>query len=80
MTLNEFIKSNKQVQIAKLVGVSQAMVSKWFKGEAVSPEKVLKLSEISGYKLKPHQIRPDLYPHPNDGVPVEFRSKAEEAA
>lgn len=78
MTLNEFIKLSTQVQIAEMVGVSQAMVSKWVQGDPVASEKVLKLAKVSEYKLTPHAIRPDLYPHPNDGLPSELRTGCSE--
>lgn len=40
-------------------------VQKW---EEVPAEHVLRLANLCGYAVTPHQLRPDLYPHPDDGM------------
>lgn len=49
-------------------------VSKWAK--KLPPGRVLDLSELTNWEITPHQLAPDLYPHPNDGLPEELRNKA----
>lgn len=54
--------------------VSQAHVWKWLNRSAteVPPaEYVLAISEAIGWKLTPHQLRPDIYPLPTDGLPLD---------
>jgi DNA-binding transcriptional regulator YdaS (Cro superfamily) len=50
-------------------------VSKW-RWEGVPPERVIQLARFTEYQITPHQLRPDLYPHPDDGLPEELRGRA----
>ncbi len=39
------------------------------------PDKhVLAVAEQTGWKYTPHQLAPDLYPHPDDGLPEDMRA------
>jgi transcriptional regulator with XRE-family HTH domain len=61
-----------QDAVAKALGVSQGLVSHWLTGRRpVSAEHVLPLSAYTGFEVRPHDLRPDLYPFPSDGVPRE---------
>lgn len=52
--------------------VSQGMASHWVTGrKAVTAERVLAIANASGWRLRPHDLRPDLYPNPDDGLPHE---------
>lgn len=54
-------------------------VSQW----VICPEKrVLALAAGIRYKRTPHELRPDIYPSPRDGIPpnVRLRRKVAEAA
>lgn len=55
--------------------VSPQGVSKWAEA-GVPSERVLAVSKATGYEVTPHRLRPDLYPHPDDGLPPELRSGA----
>ena len=57
--------------IAKKFGVSVQAVAKW--QISVPSEKVIGLAETVDFEVTPHQLRPDLYPHPEDGLPPEMR-------
>lgn len=37
------------------------------------PHRVLALAAATGYQVTPHELRPDLYPFPEDGCPREMR-------
>lgn len=46
-------------------------VSKW-RNEGVPAERVLELASFTGFMVTPHELRPDLYPNPTDGLPPDF--------
>lgn len=51
--------------------VSQPHVWKWLRREdnQVPPaEYVLPICEAVEFRITPHELRPDLYPHPDDGL------------
>lgn len=45
-------------------------IAKW---EKVPAERVLGVAEANEWRVTPHQLRPDLYPHPDDGLPAHLR-------
>lgn len=61
-----------QAAVAAVVGARQQSVGYWLK-EGLPGEHVLRISADIGYAVTPHQLRPDLYPHPEDGLPPELR-------
>jgi hypothetical protein len=46
-------------------------VSKW--RDEVPSERVIPLCEFVNFRVTPHELRTDLYPHPEDGLPSERR-------
>jgi hypothetical protein len=50
-------------------------VQKW-RGEGVPPDKVIPFCALAGYVRTPHQLRHDIYPHPDDGLPADLRGLA----
>lgn len=44
-------------------------VANWITKNRVPPERVISLCEWGGWAVTPHQLRPDIYPHPKDGMP-----------
>jgi DNA-binding transcriptional regulator YdaS (Cro superfamily) len=67
--------------LATRLGVSYQAIKK-FEQTSVPAERVLAIAEATDWQITPYQIRPDLYPHPNDGLPTHLRasSKSKEAA
>lgn len=69
--------------IAAIGSVSQAAERLGYKtawglakyGKVIPSDKVIQFAELSGWKATPHELRPDLYPHPDDGLPAELRSQ-----
>ena len=52
--------------------VKQANVWKWLnglKGETPPPEYVIPISAAVDWKVTPHELRSDIYPDPQDGIP-----------
>ena len=60
--------------VARLRGRTPWAISKWMR-DGIPPHEVLWLSEATGWKFSPHQLSPRLYPHPDDGLPQEHRSR-----
>ena len=58
--------------------VKQAHVWGWINKtrDGVPAEHVISVAEATGWAVTPHELRPDLYPHPHDGLPVHLRVAA----
>jgi DNA-binding transcriptional regulator YdaS (Cro superfamily) len=58
--------------------IKQAHVWGWINRTkvGVSPEYVIPLAKSTGWRVTPHQLRPDIYPHPVDGLPEHLRDIA----
>lgn len=57
-------------KFAQRLGISEQAVGRWknkYKG-VVPPARVLDVFNATG--VTPHELRPDLYPNPTDGIPV----------
>lgn len=67
-----------QSALAAVVGAKQQAVGYWLR-EGLPGEHVLTISADVMYAVTPHELRPDLYPHPDDGLPVELREQAKAA-
>lgn len=50
--------------------VSAQGVAKWA-AAGVPPERVIRVAEGTKYEVTPHDLRPDVYPNPTDGMPPE---------
>ena len=75
MNLRDYLKEKHitQLQFGKLTGLSQVHVSRVLGGyERFSPEKALRVAEVTNFEVTPHELRPDIYPNPTDGLPVGF--------
>jgi DNA-binding transcriptional regulator YdaS (Cro superfamily) len=55
------------VALSKALGLSRGAASQW---AAVPAEHVLPVCELTGWKVSPHEVRPDLYPNPLDAMPA----------
>lgn len=71
---NKFRGLITQSQIGKHFNLTQQAISLWFK-EEVPAGAVLSLCSLVEWKVTPHEVRPDLYPNTNDGLPDEFIRK-----
>lgn len=62
-----------QVALAKAIGVKQPYIWNWLNrdGGKVPPSLVLKTCEAVEWAVTPHDLRPDIYPNPTDGLPSE---------
>lgn len=46
-------------------------VANWIAKNRVPSERVIQLCKWGQWTVTPHQLRPDIYPNPNDGLPDE---------
>lgn len=58
--------------IARTSGVKLPAVSQW---DVTPANRVIKVSEATGWQVTPHELRPDLYPNPTDALPSEISEK-----
>ncbi|HGJ5880869.1 MAG TPA: transcriptional regulator [Arsenophonus nasoniae] len=69
--LNKVINiTGTATRLAAALGVSNMTVSQWknkYKGR-VPVDRVLAIYELTG--ITPHELRPDIYPNPTDGIPA----------
>ena len=65
--------------LAVEVGVSYQAIQKYERTQAPG-ERVIAIAMATGWKVTPHRLRPDLYPHPEDGLPAERRTTPRIAA
>lgn len=57
-----------QAELGRRMKRRAQTVNGWFKNK-IPGELVLKVSEVVDFKVTPHELRPDLYPNPTDGLP-----------
>jgi DNA-binding transcriptional regulator YdaS (Cro superfamily) len=53
--------------------ISREAVSQW---DVCPKDRALDLSRAIQYRVTPHRLRPDMYPHRHDGLPEELRRDA----
>lgn len=57
-------------EVARRFGFkSTQSVANWVINNQVPSERVLQLCELGNWSVTPHELRPDIYPNPNDGLP-----------
>lgn len=61
-----------EAKAATLLGYKTAWGLARHKG-VVPAEKVIHLCKAAGWEALPHELRPDLYPNPEDGLPADKR-------
>jgi len=86
MDLSRYLETappGTRARLAKRVGIAPTYLYQIETGRRPAPVgRILALAEAAEWEVTPHEIRPDLYPHPEDGMPPELRglSKEERAA
>lgn len=73
----------KQQQLADALAteeepIKQAHVWNWLNVtvNGIPERHVIKACKSVDWKVTPHELRPDIYPHPHDGLPDHMRSAA----
>ena len=66
-----------QTGLARKCGVIQQHVWNWInRDNRVPAEFALKVAEATDFEVRPHDLRPDLYPNTDDCVPDKNRGAA----
>ena len=62
----------------KLPSIKQPHIWRWLNTNpyGITAEYVIACAKATGWQVTPHQLRPDLYKHPHDGLPEHLRSAA----
>ena len=74
--MNETVKKKisshlSQLEIATKLDTKQQNVSRWLNNR-IPAERVIPFCDLLGWEVTPHELRPDLYPKPTDGLPTEI--------
>ncbi len=72
MATSYLTKRGVRMRIARARGVSHQAVNKWLKN-GVPADHVIPICKMEDWLITPHELRPDIYPHPDDGLPDERR-------
>lgn len=57
-------------EVARQFGFkSPQSVANWIINQQVPSERVIHLCSLGNWLITPHQLRPDIYPNPKDGLP-----------
>lgn len=61
--------AGSQARLAMLIGppVKQQHVSLWLRTR-LSADYVIAVARAVDFRVTPHELRPDMYPHPEDGM------------
>jgi DNA-binding transcriptional regulator YdaS (Cro superfamily) len=68
-----------QAAVAAIVGAKQQSVGYWLTN-GLPADHVIPIARDTSWQITPHQLRPDLYPHPDDGLPADRRAQSAEVA
>jgi DNA-binding transcriptional regulator YdaS (Cro superfamily) len=74
MKLTDYLKTTTQLELAKAIGVSQAMIAHWISGRhIVKAERALEIEAATRGAVTRHELRPDIW-----GPPPEARARVVE--
>lgn len=74
MKLKDYLKEMRitQGEFAVIVGRSQALVSRIVSGVLLpGSDTTLIVAKATDYAVTPHELNPNIYPNPTDGLPQE---------
>jgi len=58
---------------------SSQSVANWIHKNKVPSERVIRLCELGGWAVTPHELRPDLHPNPTSGIPEDTAKTQKES-
>ena len=62
--------------VAAAFGFSSSMTITQWRKRGVPTDRVLRLAKETGFEVTPHDLDPEHYPHPDDGLPENMRKEA----
>jgi hypothetical protein len=70
MQIEDLITQFTLTGLATRCGVASQVIYNW-RRRGIPVDQVLHIARSTEWFATPHQLRPDLYPNPTDGLPVE---------
>lgn len=64
-------------EVATYFGLKSTMAISHWKRRGIPASYVIKLSELTGWQVRPNDLAPQIYPHPDDGIPSSMRGRLE---
>jgi len=62
MTLNEYLSTTTQAELAGALGVTQSIVSQWLNGSTrITAERAVQIEQITQGKVTRTDLRPDIF-------------------
>lgn len=77
--LKDIIKKVGPAEIARQMQESLQTINNW-KTRGIPLEKTVMFCAAVNFQITPHDLHPEQYPHPDDGLPASMRCKCESAA
>lgn len=67
--------AGSQSELARRLGITLQRLSNW-RSRGIPFDQVIRVAQAVDFQVTPHQLNPDLYPNPTDGVPPDQQSAA----
>lgn len=67
--------SGGQAALARRIGVTPQALIGWRK-RGIPPDRVLDMARVCDFAVTPNELRPDIYPSPDDGLPPDMKGRA----
>ncbi|WP_328798448.1 transcriptional regulator [Marinobacter nauticus] len=71
---NEIQQAGGPQALAKELGITIQRLINWRSRGRVPADMVLTYCRARSWKVTPHELRPDIYPNPTDGLPADKRT------
>lgn len=69
----KILKICTQAELGRRLGKRSQTINQWFKN-GIPAKEVLKTAQALGWLVTPHELSPNNYPNPNDGLPLGLQS------
>ncbi|BDH45725.1 hypothetical protein TUM12370_17690 [Salmonella enterica subsp. enterica serovar Choleraesuis] len=67
--IKKISQNMSQAAIGEHFGISSQAVGKWLRSGTIPPRRILPLCGALNWLVTPHEIDPEAYPNPTDGLP-----------
>jgi DNA-binding transcriptional regulator YdaS (Cro superfamily) len=70
MNIEQAISTIGLTKLAHECGCTAQHVNNW-RTRGIPADRTITFARATGWRTTPHQLRPDIYPNPTDGIPPE---------
>jgi DNA-binding transcriptional regulator YdaS (Cro superfamily) len=67
------VLAESKARLARKIAIKPQALQQWLASGTVPADRVISVSKAVDFQVTPHELRPDLYPHPHDGLPDAMR-------